>query len=49
VSSGICQWRCQGCICHEPLICGGLHTAAGCRAWWRVSDCGGNSCCDSSV
>jgi len=25
-----CQWR---CICHESRCCGGLHTAAGCRAW----------------
>ena len=24
-------------MCHESLTCGGLHTAAGCRAWWRVS------------
>jgi len=32
----------QGCICHESLICGGLRTAAGCRAWWRVSDCSSN-------
>ena len=29
----------QGCICHESRCCGGLHTAAGCRAWhgyWLV-------------
>jgi len=39
----------QGCICHESLTCGGLHTVAGCRAWWRVSACSSNSCCDSSV
>jgi len=51
MSSGMCEWRCpqQGCIRHESRCSGGLHTAAGCRAWWRVSACSSNSCCDISV
>ena len=33
----------QGCICHESRCCRGLHGAAGCRAWWRVSACSAQS------
>jgi len=35
-----CRWR---CLCHESRCCGGLHTAAGCRAWSRVSVCSAQS------
>jgi len=35
-----CRWR---CLCYESRCCGGLHTAAGCRAWSRVSVCSAQS------
>jgi len=35
-----CRWR---RLCHESRCCGGLHTAAGCRAWSWVSACSAQS------
>ena len=51
--SGMCLRHCwslsRDAYAMSHAAAEGLHTAAGCRAWWRVSACSNNSCCDSSV